>query len=71
VKFIDEHREHHDKQVVVLIPVVLPDHLRDQFLHNHFDLVLTNALRTRPDVVCARISMPLHLPEGEDRMTGR
>ena len=65
VTFIDEHREHQDKQVVVLIPVVLPDHLRDQVLHNHFDLVLSNALRTRPDVVCARVSMPLHLADGD------
>jgi hypothetical protein len=65
VTFIDELCEHHDKVVVVLIPVVLPDHLRDQFLHNHLDLVLTNALRTRPDVVSARISMPLHLADGD------
>ncbi len=70
VTFIDELCEHHDKQVVVLIPVVLPDHLRDQFLHNHFDLVLTNALRTRPDVVSARISMPLHLAGGDHPGTG-
>jgi amino acid transporter len=70
VAFIDEHREHYDKQVVVLIPVVLPDHLRDQFLHNHFDLVLTNALRTRPDVVSARVSMPLHLAGGDGPVPG-
>ena len=70
VTFIDELCEHHDKQVVVLIPVVLPDHLRDQFLHNHFDLVLTNALRTRPDVVSARISMPLHLAGRDHPGTG-
>jgi amino acid transporter len=65
VTFIDSLCEHHDKVVVVLIPVVLADHLRDQFLHNHLDLVLTNALRTRPDVVSARISMPLHLADGD------
>ena len=51
VAFIDRLREHHDKQVVVLIPVALPDRLRYEFLHNHFDLVLTAALRARPDVV--------------------
>ena len=28
VTFIDELCEHHDKQIVVLIPVVLPDRLR-------------------------------------------
>jgi hypothetical protein len=28
-----------------------PDRLRYESLHNHFDLVLTAALRARPDVV--------------------
>jgi hypothetical protein len=64
VDFIDELREHHDKEIIVLIPVVLPDRLRYQVLHNHFDLVLTNALRTRPDVVSARVSMPLDEDDG-------
>jgi len=44
----------------VLIPVVLPDRLRYSFLHNHLDLVLTSALRTRADVVVARVPMPMH-----------
>jgi hypothetical protein len=70
VTFIDELCEHHDKQVVVLIPVAMPDHLRDQFLHNHLDLVLTNALRTRPDVITARVPMPLHLADGDHPGTG-
>jgi len=71
VAFIDQLREHHDKQIVVLIPVALPDRLRYQFLHNHFDLALSAALRARPDVVCARIPIPLHMTDGEDPVTGR
>ena len=66
VAFIDQLCERHDKQVVVLIPVIVPDRLRYQFLHNHYDLVISAALSGRPDVVCARIGMPLHLADGED-----
>jgi amino acid transporter len=66
VAFIDQLCEHHDKQIVVLIPVILPDKLRYEFLHNHYDLVLSAALRGHPDVVCARISMPLELADGDD-----
>ena len=66
VAFIDQLCAHHDKQIVVLIPVVLPDRLRYEFLHNHYDLVLTAALRGHPDVVSARISMPLELADGDD-----
>ena len=72
--FIDGFREHHDKDVVVLIPVALPTQLRYQVLHNHLDLILTNALRTRPDVISARITMPLdgddHHPDGQLPLTG-
>jgi len=74
VTFIDEFREHHDKEVVVLIPVALPDRLWEQVLHNHIDFILTNALRTRPDVISARITMPLdgddHHPDGDRPGTG-
>ena len=66
VAFIDQLCERHDKQIVVLIPVVLPDRLRYEFLHNHYDLVLSTALRGHPDVVSARISMPLELADGDD-----
>jgi hypothetical protein len=55
----------------VLIPMALPDRLRYLFLHNHPGLVLSAALRGRPDVVCARIPVPLHVAGGEDRMTGQ
>ena len=71
VAFIDRLREHHDKQVVALIQVALPDRLRYEFLHNHFDLVLTAALRARPDVVSARIPIPLHVTDGDDPVSGR
>jgi amino acid transporter len=59
VAFIDAFCAQHDKDVVVLIPVALPTRLWEQVLHNHIDFILTNALRTRPDVISARISMPL------------
>lgn len=58
-EFIDELREHSDEAIVVLIPVVLPNQVRYRILHNHIDHVLTAALRDRPDVVVARVVMPL------------
>jgi len=69
VAFVDQLREHHDKQIVVLIPTALPDRLRYQFLHNHLDLVLSAALSGRPDVVCARVPVPIHVADGEARIT--
>jgi amino acid transporter len=62
VAFIDEAREHHDRQILVLIPVVVPEHLRYELLHNQIDRVLTSALRGRTDVVVARVAMPLQAP---------
>jgi len=62
VEFIDEARAHDDRQIVVLIPVVIPDRLRYRVLHNQIDLVLSAALRTRTDVVVARVPMPLQGP---------
>ena len=74
VTFIDEFRDQHDKDIVVLIPVALPARLWEQVLHNHIDFILTNALRTRPDVISARIAMPLggddHHPDGQMPVTG-
>jgi amino acid transporter len=64
VAFVDDLRQRHHERVVVLIPVVVPDRLRYQFLYNHYDLVLTEALRDRPDVVTARVPMPLHVTDG-------
>jgi hypothetical protein len=62
VVFLDEVREHSDQQIVVLIPVVIPDRLRYRILHNQIDLVLSAALRTRTDVLVARVPMPLKGP---------
>ena len=59
VAFIDELRQHGDEQILVLIPVVRPDRLRYRPLHNQLDVVLTAALRTRTDMVVARVGMPL------------
>jgi hypothetical protein len=59
ISFIDELRAHDDRQIVVLIPVVIPDRVRYRLLHNQIDLVLSAALRTRPDVVVARVQLPL------------
>jgi amino acid transporter len=62
VAFIDEARKDRDRQVVVLIPVIVATRLRYTILHNHIDRVLTYALRTRTDVVVARVTMPLEPP---------
>ena len=62
--FVDELAEAHREQVVVLIPVAVPDRAWYRSLHNHLDVVLSRALRSRPDVVTVRVPMPLHLPDG-------
>ena len=59
VAFIDEARENTDQQIVVLIPVVIPDRFRYRILHNQIDHVLTAALRGRTDVVVARVPLPI------------
>ena len=67
VAFIDKLRREHDQQIVVLIPVVRPDHLRDRLLHNQIDLILTRALRSRTDIIQTRVTIPL---EANDDGTG-
>ena len=52
-------QQHPDDQLVVLIPVIRPDKLRYRILHNQLDLVLSSALRSRSDVVVARVTVPL------------
>jgi amino acid transporter len=60
VGFIDDVKEQHpDDQIVVLIPVIRPDMLRYRLLHNQLDLVLSSALRSREDIVVARVTTPL------------
>jgi amino acid transporter len=66
LSFIDEQRDG-GKQIVVLIPVVIPDRLRYRFLHNQIDLVLSAALRSRTDVVVARVQLPLEDLAAESR----
>ncbi len=67
VEFIDAERATRDEQIVVLIPVVVPTRLRYRVLHNHVEVLLSAALRTRTDVIVARVPMSLdpdapHLP---------
>ncbi|HLI73478.1 MAG TPA: APC family permease [Acidimicrobiales bacterium] len=57
VDLIDEIRATHDCQLVVLVPVIVPSRLRYRLLHNHLDLLLSQALRRRTDVVLARVPM--------------
>jgi amino acid transporter len=59
VTFIDEMREQTDDQIVVLIPKIAPRRLRHRLLHNHVDSVLTAALKSRTDLVVARVVMPI------------
>jgi amino acid transporter len=67
VAFIDELRADADRQVVVLIPVVIPVRWRYRLLHNQIDLALAAELRRRPDLVVARIPLPILDPAGADR----
>ena len=61
IAFIDEAREDSDQQIVVLIPVVVPEHVRYRILHNQTDRVLSAVLQSRTDVVVARVPMPLQV----------
>jgi amino acid transporter len=63
VAFLDRLREQHTEQIVVLIPVAVPEQLRYTFLHDHLDLVLAAALRHRPEIITVRVPYPLHLPD--------
>jgi hypothetical protein len=66
VDYIDRMRRESDDQLVVLIPSVVPSHLRFRALHNHIDLVLSTALRSRSDIVVARVSVPVESEEPEE-----
>ena len=63
VAFIDEEQAKRDEQIVVLIPVVVPTHVRYRVLHNHLEVVLSAALRTRADVIVARVPISLDADE--------
>ena len=68
VEFIDRLREEDDRQIVVLIPVVVPGRLRYRLLHNQIDFVLSAALRSRTDLIVARI--PYGLDDDRDPDNG-
>ena len=59
LRLVDELREDEDRQLVVLIPVVIPDRIRQRLLHNQVDLLLASKLHDRPDVVVARVPFPI------------
>jgi amino acid transporter len=65
VAFLDQLREQHSEQILVLIPATVPDKARYRLLQNHYDLVLANALRDRSDIVTVRAVMPLSLSDGQ------
>jgi amino acid transporter len=60
--FIDQERDQGNRQIVVLIPIILPNRWRYRLLHNQLDLVLSAALRKHADVIVARVEMPLDVP---------
>ncbi len=59
VNYIDEIRNSIDHQIVILIPVVIPDKGRYRILHNQIDLLLSAALSGRSDLIIARAKYPL------------
>jgi len=63
VAFVETLQLRDQRQIVVLIPVAMPRKLRYTLLHNHFELVLTRALRRYPEVIVARVPMPLDFGE--------
>ena len=62
VEFIDRLRLERTDQIVVLIPYVVPDWPWHWVLHNQLDHVLSQALRSRTDVIVARVSASLSEP---------
>jgi amino acid transporter len=56
---VDELRADTDCHVAVLIPVGIPRRFRYRLLHNQVDLALATELHRRPDVIVARVPMPI------------
>jgi amino acid transporter len=67
LRLVDELRAEQGRQLVVLIPVLIPERVRYRLLHNQVDLVLANELHHRPDVVVARVPMSITPPERPHR----
>jgi hypothetical protein len=63
VALIDEERASRDEQIVVLIPVVVPTRLRYRVLHNHVEVLLSRALRSRTDLIVARVPISVDVDE--------
>ena len=61
VRFINafEHREHDYDHIIVLIPVIQPDRWYQRVLHNQLDLVLSSALRDRPELAVTRLPVTM------------
>ncbi len=61
VRFINafEHREHGYEHIIVLIPVIQPDRWYQRIFHNQLDLVLSSALRNRPELAVARLPVTM------------
>jgi hypothetical protein len=59
VGYIDELRKQVNHQIVVLIPVIVSDKVRYRILHNQIDLLLSNALSDRTDLIVARAKYQL------------
>jgi amino acid transporter len=61
LRFINafEHREHGYDHIVVLIPVIQPDRWYQRAFHNQLDLVLSSALRDRPELAVARLPVTM------------
>jgi amino acid transporter len=61
LRFIDafEHRDHDYDHIIVLIPVIQPDKWYQRVFHNQLDLVLSAALRDRPELAVARLPVTM------------
>jgi amino acid transporter len=61
VRFLNafERREHDYEHIIVLIPVIRTTKWRYRILHNQLDLVLSAALRDRPELAVARLPVTM------------
>jgi hypothetical protein len=61
LRFINafEHREHDYDHIIVLIPVIQPDKWYQRIFHNQLDLVLSAALRDRPELAVTRLPVTM------------